>query len=395
MLLVPVFATAQEPQPFRRSDEIDGRDFKYSDVTFLHQFTYRPRTELEWEWIRNPSGFRATAGSIRSDEFYVDLALRKRWWLDEKHFFELRSEVTEDFDGRFEHIVTGFGRHLIGGWTAAIHGEIEGAKENIDAALELRWEDPQVRGRRLRIVGMAVDAIFNDKNDEFSTYARRPFTTFLEGLWTTESGASGQAWLNWNSDTRLEYESHDFTYRRVHGGARTRVPWRAWHLTLEALGERGLSNRVPMDPTTATDDDERRLSRYHLRTRAELERSLSEKLTLWGGHTYLRLLERDRRPRDLTLDRSMTRREHTLYTGVTWRLSERVVFWPGLYLDFIDNRDDQSFANLRDDDRGMVGKMAFPVEFAFASGARLTINASVRVDQARFGGGNVQLYVPF
>ncbi|MGE3165967.1 MAG: hypothetical protein AB7O52_13765 [Planctomycetota bacterium] len=393
----PSAVLAQEPQPFRRDDEIDGRDFDYSDVTFLHHFTYRPRTELQWEWIRNPSGFRATAGSIRSDEFYADLAIRRRWALDEHYFFELRSEVAEDFDGRYHHIVTGVGRHLGSGWSAAVHGELEGAKENIDASVELRWEDQLGLGRRLRIVGMAVDATYNGKNDEFAEYERSPFTTFVEGLWTTESGVSGQAWVNWNSDTRLEREAdgHDFTYRRLHGGARALVPWSSWQLMLEGLGERGRTERTPFDPTTATDDDERRLSRYHLRARAELERTVNERVAVWGGYTYFRLLERDRRPRDLTLDRKILRREHTVYVGATWKISERVLLWPGLYLDFPDNREDLDFAGISDADRSMVGKIALPLEVAFANGARLTINPTVRVDEARFGGGNVQLHVPF
>lgn len=396
LLFVLETTRAQEPNPLRREDVIDGRDFEYNEISFLHRFTYRPRTDLQWAWIRDPSGFRVTAGSVRSDELYLDLLLRKRWALDERFFFEFRQEVAEDFDGNFARTIAGAGLNLGLGWSAAVLAELDGTKENIDTHLELTWNGGT--GRRLRIAAVAPDTSFNEKTKANEEYSRNPYTIFLEGLWTTEAGVSGQGWVNWNTTTRLDRpgEGYDFTYRALQGGVRALVPWRQWKFTAEGRFERGRNERIPIDFANATDVQQRQISRRHAEARLELNREISEHWDGWVGYRYFHWLERERRPQDLTNDRRITRRESMLYAGVTWRIRDHIVFWPGLYLDFVDNRETYDFNPARNDpEDGLVAKLALPIEILFKKGARLTINPTIRLDEFKFGGGNLQLQVPF
>ena len=84
-----------------------------------------------------------------------------------------------------------------------------------------------------------------------------------------------------------------------------------------------------------------------------------------------------------------------LHAGVVWRLNERLLLWPGIYADLIDNRAEYPQQPERDGlDDGLRSKITCPMEIRFAEDSSLTLNLALRLDDVRSGGGNVQIILP-
>ena len=382
-----------EPEPFRLDGEIDGRDFEYNEESFLHRFSYRFRPSRVRNWFRTREGFRGTVGSVRSDEFYVFEELRKTITLSEQHHFLFRHKRDEDFDGRYDRTQIGLGTRFGSNWYANVLGEIVGEKEEIDPQFELVFAG--ARGSGVRFAFLPVDFTLNSKSDS-DRYATKPYTYFFEGLWRGENDVELGVWVNANPHLRLdrELEGFDFTYDQYAGEVHVELPvgseWSLRALIGAEAGERDRRQHTPGAP------DERRLTRMHWQSTVEAERSVREDVDVWFGVRYFHLDERDRRPREPLLDREIIRREGMIYGGVSWRLSERVLFWPGLYVNVIDNSEDFPFDPAQnDDDDGYVGKLSFPVEILFGENATITAGLGLLVHRLKFGGANVQVQIPF
>jgi len=393
LVLAPVTLRAWDPEPFRRDDELVGRDFEYSELTFLHHFTYRYRPALNRAWRRERQGFRTTVGSVRSDEFYVLEELRKRFQLNDRLLFDFRQKIDEDFDGRYDRTLTGFGCRLNRGWTATVMGDFVGEKENIDAHLELGWLD--AGNREVQFAVVLPDAVFNRKTEEME-YTDRPLTFFAGGRCLAGSGIEIGAWVNVNPALELAVPADEliFSYDQVAAGGEVLLPLgEAWLLILDAGVEEGSRDWVVSGEQGLT---ERHFKREHRRLGVTFERPPGGRLGGWFGARYFGLTEDDHRPQEAELTGESTREEKMLHAGLTWRLRDDLLLWPGLYLNFVDNEEDFPLnPDLQDTEDGLFAKVALPLEFSFGEGASVTINQTFRFDEARSGGTDVQVIIPF
>jgi len=394
LVFCPVsLCSAWDPEPFRREDAIRGRDIEYNQESFLHRFSYRFRPSHERRWNRRRQGLRGSVGSVRSSEFYVFEELRKRWELDDSLFVDFFHKSDEDFDGPYMRTLTGIGACLGAGWAASVSGEFEAQKENIDVYADMAWENAQ--GSRFRAAVVAPDATFNAKSDSGS-YTERPLTLFSESLWCGESGSELGAWLNLNLDVDLDLpeESLFFTYGQFSAGGSGSLPLGSkWRVSVEGEGGQG-------DRTWETAAlDERSLTTFDRRhgwIGLQLDRKLSEELTLWLGARHFSLTE-DRRSSDPTQSAGeIRRRENLLHAGVEWQIRDDIIFWPGVYINLIDNSDtltQTGSAELQTSEWN--GKVALPVEIRVRRTALVTLNPTMHLHRSRFGGGNIQVQLLF
>ncbi|MEM7165169.1 MAG: hypothetical protein AAF581_06865 [Planctomycetota bacterium] len=391
----PGLANAQDPEPFRRDDEVAGRDFQYNELSFLHRFSYRYRPASDWSWSRHRQGYRGTGGSVRSDELYVEQELRKRLELDSSLFFDFRHRVSEDFDGRYDRTLTGVGLRLRDSWSVTLLADIVGNKGDIDTHLETAWTGEQ---HHLRLALVLPDTVVNSKGD-VDRYSQAPYTAFAEFGWLHDSGVEYDIWFNANPHTRLERpkDSLDFAYDRYSAGTRLRMPvGGTWWLHADAAGETSGRTWNPFPGATATDLNDRSLQRKHWELNAELHKPLHANVDGWIGLRYFRFEERDRRPQAPLVNGSITLRETMAHLGVVWRVRESVTLWPGLYGQFANSR--YGFPGNpaeSDNDASFRGKLAVPIEVRFERPAVLTINPTFRLDDLRFGGANVQFEAYF
>jgi hypothetical protein len=87
--------------------------------------------------------------------------------------------------------------------------------------------------------------------------------------------------------------------------------------------------------------------------------------------------------------------ERMVYTGVTWHLSDTLRFAPGVFVNQADIRKRENGED--DDEEGVYGKLTLPLQITVdrSTGGYVTLNLAVRLHRAAFGGGNIQVYLPF
>lgn len=382
----------REPQPFRR-DAVDGRQFDYNAESFLHRFTFEPVPGLSSEATPPRDGIYGTAGSTRSDELYTRQEIQLTADFDGPTYFRYRYRRFEDFDGRYDSNLIGLGSELGqgSGVTASLYGDVEGAKENVDLHGELAWDGGD--GDHLRAVVVAPDFIFNDKQGD-AEYGRYPFTYYLAGGYRLGE-AQLYGFANYNDNTRLHDHVDNFTYRYQQGraGLGVEVPFAdAWEAGLEV---EGLYTTRELDDRGDSVHPEQRLRRRHTQVTGELRYAYSARTAFWGGVRYFRLVERERRPGDGERVDRHDRLERMAYAGVTRRLSERLQLAPGVFINHADIRARED--GERDDESGFYAKLTLPLQVTVnqSTGGYVALNPTARLHRAAFGGGNVQVYLPF
>lgn len=382
----------REPQPFRR-DAVEGRQFDYNAESFLHRFTFEPAPGLRPGARPVSDGIYGTAGSTRSDELYTRQEIQLTADFDGPAYFRYRYRRFEDFDGRYDSNLIGVGSELGrgSGITATLYGDVEGAKENVDLHGELAWDSGD--GHHLRAVIVAPDFIFNDKQGD-AEYGRYPFTYYLAGGYRL-GDALLYGFANYNDNTRLHDHVEDFTYhyQQARAGLGVEVPFAdAWEIGLEV---EGLYTTRELNDRGGDVHPEQRLRRRHNQVTAELRHDFSADTAIWGGVRYFRLVERERRPDDGTRVDRQDRLERMTYIGVTRRLSERLQFAPGVFVNHADIRERED--GERDDERGYYAKLTLPLQVTVnqSTGGYISVNPTARLHRAAFGGGNVQVYLPF
>ncbi len=387
---VGAFDLSPEPDPFRGDDQVPGRDFTYNDVSFLQRLSFRFRPSAASGWNAARQGLRGSAGSTRSDEFYYVAELRKRWDFEEAVFIEFRHRTDEDFDGRYHRSIPGIGLQLGDAFTASLLASLEGNKENIDVYLELEWAPTPLK--RIRLAGVAVDATFNQKS-EAAEYKEDPLTLFGEVYWHEDEETGWEVWTNVNPDLSLAISGETvFEYTQWDAGARyaTRI---AQDWLLSVTGTAGGGDRC-WETLTDTDAQRATLEREHGRVTALVSYRASETLCWQFGYHYFHL-EEDATLTDEEEWRGMlSRDEHYAYGGIEWQLSRRILFWPGAYLGTADIFTDMDPEEVEDLNK-FQGKLGFPFEISFAKDATLTLDPSLRIDELRFGGMNLQVQMPF
>ncbi len=389
LMATELAADWREPEPFRR-DAIEGRQFDYNAESFLHRFTFEPGPVLGHGGRPARDGVFGTAGSTRSDEFYTRQDIQITAGADAPAHFRYRYRRFEDFDGRYDRNLVGVGARLDERWRATLYGDIEGAKEDVDVQTELAWDGED--GHRFRAAIAIPDVTFTSKQGD-AAYERQPYTYYLEGG-RRAGPVTVYGFANYNDYLRLRDTARRFVYRYEQGraglGADVELG-RRWSGSIEA---EGLYTTRRLDDTGG-DFDDSRLRRRHSQVTAELRHDVDEALDLWGGVRYFRLSERDRRPADDDRVDRHERIERMAYAGVTWRLSERLRFAPGVFLNHADIREREDGST--DDARGLYGKLTLPLQITVnqATGGYVTLNPTARLHRAAFGGGNVQVHLPF
>ncbi len=397
LLILPVHDVAAldwtDPEPFRR-DRLSGREFDYNAESFLHRFSFEPKPALGGFRTLDSNGISTVAGSTRSRELYVRTDAQLELPLDGPAFAGYRFRRDEDFDGRFDQNLVGGGAR-VNGWQASVWGDVVGAKEDVDVHADLRWQGRQ--GNRIRAGIVAVDAFFNSKQRD-GRYREYPYTYFLSGRWRATENLAFYGFSNVNAPVRLEMSttglrSDDEQYSGGVGVDLTVAP--AVSASVELEGLYGLREQRALEGEVAT---EQRLRRSHVAVTAELRQRWDGGYRRWIGLRLLHFAENDRRPAAVTETVERERREYTLYGGQRWALGARTTFAPGVFLAFHDITEeypDDSDSDGRD--VGFYGKFTPALELVVneRTGGVVTLNPTVRLHRAAFGGGNVQVHLPF
>lgn len=381
------------PQPFRQ-DRLNGRSLEYNAESFLHRFSFEPKPAIGIDARAREEGLYVAAGSTRSNELYVNMRAHAELDMDGPAFAEYRFRRFEDLDGIYDSNLVGVGA-AFGDWRASVLGDVVATKEDVDLHYELQWANG--RGSRLRAVLVQVDPLYNTKQGE-GAYERYPVTAYLEGAWRTPGNVTVYGFLNANLPTRLRNAAEQFRLRdrQYSAGLGFDMPLsRNWELALELEGLTGLRRREGHDGLSAEDQ--------HLRRRSavgtlELRQFVRDDLSAWYGVRHRYLDERDRRPEAPDAWHRSTRRETMVYAGVRWQWRPRVAFRPGVFLNVVDNQARYPFdPGNSDEASGFYGKLAPAVEFLVnrRTGGTITVNPTLRLHRAAFGGGNIQASFPF
>lgn len=382
------------PEPFRR-DRLEGREFSYNAESFLHRFSFEPMPATGPERYDLPDGMFGTGGSTRTDELYLRAHVHATLNMDGPGYLGYRFRRDEDFDGRYERNLLGIGARQPG-WDAALWADVHAAKQDLDLQADLRLEDDA--GSHIRLAVAAPEAIHNSKRQAGdSVYERRPYTYYASGTWQLPGEHAVYGFVDRNARTRLRDEATGVRVDDERLGAGVGVALSlgpAWTLGAEVEGLRGTREQVALDEPVAAEQD---LERSFDQATVELRQRLDGRHRAWYGVRYFRLVEDDRRPQDADAWRHIDRRERTLYGGLRWQWRDTVALRPGVLLHYVDNSERHPLAPENDDtDEGFYGKLTPAVEFLIdrRSGAFIVVNPTVRLHEAAFGGGNVQLYVP-
>lgn len=399
LLLLSLPAAAQllhpmEPTPFRRAT-LDGRPFDLNGMSFLHRISYQPMPLLGRRGPVQDRILQGSVGSISGDEFYTRIEAAIHFPLDGPFFAGYRFRRDEDFDGPFEWNLVGIGTKFEH-WRVSVWGDIVQDKSSVDLHLDISRQAPE--GHFVRLVWILPDMIHNDKTED-SRYAPKPTSLFLRGEWVLSPSFSllGFAQLNNRAELEKFTTNQRFTNRMLSGGAG--IEWRVDERQTVELAFEGLSGdrrEAQLDPPPPVPDQ---LDRQYRAGILEWRQQLTPGTQQWMGLRWLRFEEEDQRISNPLLTRIIDRHETTLYLGREYRVSDRVTLSPNLFLayhDIIDETPDNPDVDSRSR-RQFYGKFApaATVTLNETTGATLTLLLSARLHDGNFGGGNVQVSIPF
>lgn len=413
-----------EPDPFRR-EQLAERPYSLTATGLLDRFSFEAQPALAPERRLVGNGLVALAGSTRSRELYVRSQARMEIGLDGLGLAGLRLRRDEDLDGRFEQYLIGLGLGL-GDWQVWAWGDVQATKEDIDVHLEGAWRPDTERHLRLRTV--LVDPAYNDKQDD-GRYRRAPISLMLDGSWRVADwrwygfGRANLPMLLEMSDSGIR--ARDAAYAGGLGLAY--LPDLAWQagLELEGLYGRRRQDFLPELLSTeahanwqADQDDplpdglrrfdpgpwpERALDRRYLAATIEARYLQSDGQLAWLGMRALSLREDDRRQAMDDNSLTLRRREYLFYCGWRYPLADdRLRLSPTLFFNrYLGTERERSVDPAGDDsdshERAWQVKLAPAIDIILDRDRRavLTLNLSLMLYEPKFGGGNVQLFLPF
>ncbi len=385
-----------EPNPMRREALLEGRSFDYNTESFLHRLSFR---QLSGRPYSDQDGLSGTVGSTRSDEFYVDMFLQKSLLSDDdRHVAFVRMQRSEDFDGHLDRQIVGYG-HRLGDWRLALAGDVRGDKAEIDVQLELQWQPDTQRLVRLALI--RPDAFFNDKDGTDGDYLTTPTSYFVHARMESQHG--------WALESAVTHSpAAQFNDERRGVNARGQQ--------IRAMLQMGLPSLGPLMPQLRVESERSRrsfdFSRNDVPEADRFERRMhSVRLTVehrnarlnpTAGLYHLRLHEQgwfgDRR-RTSGLE---ARNELLAFVSVMHPLSERWALEPAIYAGRArviqtQSADDGTREVPNANKTDAHGKLALPFRYTIdaARGGVLTLNPTLRLHRAAFGGGNVQVHWPF
>lgn len=388
----PAVASWYGPDPFRR-ERVEGRDFEYDAESFLHRFSYEPMPLLTPAQRLPRDGVFGTGGSTRSNELYVRQQVQLSLPTDTRTYLGYRFFRFEDFDGRYDQQWLGTG-YQADGWALLFWGDVTGSKQDSD--LQVEWQLHDTPDRRLRLMLVAPDALFNSKTDGEDEYQDQPLTWYGEGRFRLADEYDLYGFINWNQPTAF-YSADmnvDVDDEQLSGGIGLATTLAAWEWRAEAEGLTGERTRAGLSPDNI---NEQALKRDSAMLTLEASRRVDNGNLVWLGLRYFQFDESDRRPLDAEHWLDQSRREIYLYAGHEWHINADLLFRPSLIGGHINNQERYPL-NPKDneDDTGFIGKLS--PAFVFLLGRErqgsVTLNPTLYLHELGFGGGNVQLQFP-
>jgi hypothetical protein len=389
------------PEPFRR-ERADSRPFSYNKESFVNRFSFHPLPVEYSDTIWSEDSFTGVAGSTRSNEFYVQTHLQVRTDFDIPMFAGVRFRRDEDFDGRFDRTLFGTG-YRNGNWELGLWGDVQGAKQDMDLQLDLHWRGQNQQ--KLYASLIAPDALFNGKQSD-ARYEKKPYTVYVSGSKTLADKHRLYGFVNLNFATELQdfEQRQNLTDRQYSGGAGWLTELSVdWTLLMQIQGLYGERERTTLG---GADNILYQLRRQFSDSLIQLRREDQGGREQWLGlrHTTLRergtgaIADKPGQPFFEIRDETM------VYAGIAWQWSPMVRLRPSVVLSYVQT--DQSgtrLANRGDVDAsqlmfsGFVGKLLPTIEFLVNKerGAIIAVNPSIELHEFAFGGGNVQLHIPF
>jgi len=404
-----------------RFDEIEPRSYDFNDEYFLNVYSYRPRITHRWKFRDAAIAYHITAGSLRSDELFLDTQATIRLPFFDHASGEYRFVETEDYDTRYRRnevevlfrvlrpdyrlpLSDTLGRTpeldgLFFGGTGVLAAE----KELADLGFAVGYRD-EIAGARLDIV--EVDRWF-EKNKENAEYTTKP--TWLDLL---DEDLRIEAWFVNDLPLRLELPERNgglvFRYRQLRAGADAR--WRVGEgvradleLWLERTRKR---RRAPNDPSFFNTDD---VDRAALKLFGQVEMdvapllqssSRAEDVFFWGFHVHL-LEEKTKYPRDLLMNQTIRRGESFVEVGYVlgipspspeYAFGVRVATQNG----FVSMRDVRPVQSKHTVTNRFLSKLGIGLEASFRDDAAYGFfQFTFSVDKLTFGGGNAQVMMRF
>lgn len=380
-----------EPTPFRNAEDTTTGDFKYTRTTFLERSSYRIIDDYRQAWDQSRQGYVATVGSTTSDDLLSLMRFYHRPYLAEGLSFNYRFIRAEDFDGVFDQNLIGLNYVWHQPWSISLFGDVIRNKESIDFQFEVEYG--AITGNYYRFALLLVDRLFNVKQKQ-QEYLELPETFFIEFKQHWHS-VKVDGYINVNTPLQLlEFSNQEtFHYAQHSAGIEMRLPLNSdWALSAQAKGEWGERSWQGVTEATNYRQD---FDRYYNDYTLELSQRHKPSGNWLGGLNYFRLTENSTSLVLTELVKFTRRRERTWFFGYRWPYGPQTAFTPTLYLTRLNNRETFPNDQARDTHHTRyIGKIAFPWEWRFQHGARVTINPTMYTHKISFGGLNVQAFIP-
>ena len=244
---------------------------------------------------------------------------------------------------------------------------------------------------------VATDYTYNTKTKDETKYTGRPYTVFSDGYWELAEDSGIYSWINWNAPlTLIKNNKRDefFHYSQLQGGVRANfIAAPKWKLMPSIEAQTGNRNHRARDLSLGSISD---FKRRHMAFTFEAQRELAPVWKGFSGMRYFFLTETMNRINRPVQNRNTRRSEPMFYGGVEWSVTERLLFWPTIYINDLNNKDE--FPNSPEKSKranGLNAKFTLPLEYKFSENASGTLSAAFEAPKGPFGGFNVQFLVRF
>lgn len=377
-----------EPLPFRQDRVLEGRDLLYNDETFLHRASFAMPDPLNNAPV-TPDLMAGTGGSSRSDELFLDIGIKATKAFTEQVDFQYRFRRAEDFDGRYDRNLIGFGLHPDRRWSLRFMADVTGDKSRTDLQPEISWEHPD--GHSLSAALVLPDAMFNGKQ-KVNAYREEPVTWFLAGQWQLSSRDRLRGYLDISPETVLAARDRNRLFRNQSARAGMAWDWTNgegihWRWLVEGQAMEREETPLNGGPTD-------RMSRYFWRSRAELRLPYNADSRWRVGVQALALRETGA---FIGNNQQLSEQQQALVLlGLSQPVSPEWRFRPTLYISATEGESERVSSPSPSDRDAVKDKLALPFHWRpqGSDGPSLTLNPTLHLAQGAFGGGNLQVRIP-
>ncbi len=413
--------------------DLEVRPYTFGFDYFLQIYTYTPRLLFRWMWDdgweNTAVGYTITAGSLTSDDLYVDQRARVRVPITDWLGGQFEYLEAEDYDGRLRlaevelvfRVLRPEGRAPLTatpGWTPRPDGFFFGGTGGVLDRFKEYADIGFVAGYRNDFVGVRVDLIrsdwfYDEKVEGGAEYRRHPHTINVQTwLRLLEGRMRLSAWYSNDTPLDLRIPAADqfrLRYRQVRAGGRL-----AWHvapglrLDLSGWGEWTRRHQTEaLDPSPEADVDlEREGGWVLLQVEKDVPPIVGSSASLpadtWLFNLFVhRIDERINRPAGAAFPREVMRRSEVYpevgYVFALPSFADQVGFGARLTAaaGFLSIREINQDHPHRVSER-FLAKVQTGVELHFRDGHAFgLLQLTWLVSEPAFGGGNAQVQMTF